>query len=132
MSIQMMWMNETRTAMLIEFPQRWQWPEFYEAKVEIDKMLDTVDHPCALIIALPPNVIMPDNVISNARSMFKQKHPLARVFMLVAPNTFARALLNMFARLVGETARSLWVVPTQEEAEARLVRMGYLEPEKVV
>lgn len=130
MPIEVSWFNGAHSVILMEFPQRWTWREFYDAKMEADTMMEAVDYPCALILTGPSDVIMPENVLSNARMMLNQKHPRAEVFMVVSPNPFVHALLNMLMRVSRDAARGVRIVGSVEAAQASLMEMGYLRGEK--
>jgi hypothetical protein len=132
MPIEVSWLNDDQSVILLVFPQRWTWREFHDAKMTADGMMDMVEHDCALILTGPPNVVMPENVLTNARAMIDQKHPRAQVLVIVAPNRFVHALVNMLLRLSSEASRSARIVASMEAAQVKLMQMGFLHEEKIL
>ena len=49
MSANVTWENDERTVLRLTVSGRWQWSELHAAKVQIEAMLDVLDHPVSIL-----------------------------------------------------------------------------------
>jgi hypothetical protein len=119
------WYRDSRTVILLEFPASYTWAEFWAAKAEADQMMDIVSHDCALIIFGPPNTRLPDNVLSQSRSLLTRRHPRSKLFLILTTNGMIRTVTRLLAQLF----RSGLVqgIISLEEADRVLRAQGYLQ-----
>jgi hypothetical protein len=129
MPIPVTWYKDTVNVIVFEFPVEWTWDEFWEAKAISDQMMDEVDRNYALILHAPANVRVPDNAISQGRSMINRRHPRADLFVIVSSNAFVRSLIKILGQFYLTRRKFLQSAPTLEAAEAILRAEQFLASE---
>jgi hypothetical protein len=127
MGIDVQWYKSSDRVILMDFQDDFSWDEFYDAKLQADALMDTVDHPCALVLWFPARVPPLSNALSNGRSMLSRRHPRSERFIIVSESSFVRSLGTVLGQIVGPRAKLVEVTATLDEAELRLMKAGYLE-----
>jgi hypothetical protein len=128
MGIDVEWYVGSDRVILMHFQENFSWDEFYEAKLQADALMDTVDHNCALVLWFPSKVPPLTNALSNGRSMLSRRHPRSERFIIVSESSFVRSLGTVLGQIVGPRAKLVEVAATPQEADIRLAKAGYLEP----
>lgn len=127
--ITVQWYKDSHRIIHFDFPIKWTWDEFWAAKQVSDEMMDGVNEPCAVILQAPPNVVLPDNALSNGRSMINKRHPRAGIFIIVTPNAFVRSVVKMLSQLYVARRGFLRSAGTMGEAENALIAAGFSIPQ---
>jgi hypothetical protein len=125
--VDVQWYQSSDRVILMDFQENFSWDEFYEAKLQADALMDTVDHPCALVLWFPAKVPPLSNALSNGRAMLSRRHARSERFIIVSESSFVRSMGTVLGQIVGPRAKLVEVVSTVQEAEGRLVKAGYLE-----
>lgn len=123
--IQVSWYKGTRSVILMNFPADFTWGEFWAAKSEADRLMDTAEREYALIMFGPQNLRLPDNALSQSRALLSRRHPRSKLFLMLMPN----GMLRVFTRMLAQLFRSGLVqgIASLEEADQVLRAKGYLQ-----
>jgi hypothetical protein len=116
MAIAVAWYDIGQTILLYRFSPEWTWEEFFEIKQQADAMLDTIDHPAALIFDLTRSEILPTDALSNARRIIRSRHPIGTPVFLVTQDKFLLHLYRVIRRVHGASVRDFYVMASREEA----------------
>jgi hypothetical protein len=120
------WYQDYRDLLLMGYEGRFLWDEAFRAQDQIAELVESVGHPCALLLDFPHDALNLTNSLTNARTMMARRHPRLHKIVLVSPAPLTRALGNTFARFMGPTGQAFEVCSTLPEAERRLQDAGFM------
>ncbi|MBW4437562.1 MAG: hypothetical protein KME04_10530 [Pleurocapsa minor GSE-CHR-MK-17-07R] len=127
--IEVSWFRGSDRVILFEFPDVWDWNDFWDAKSRSDAMTDSVTHNCAILLHMPARVSMPDNALSQGRSLLSKRHPRVTLFVMVTPNAFARNLMRILSQLYVSRRGMLQTAQSLDETAKVLQQMGFVPSE---
>lgn len=116
------WDNEDKTIQRFDFPQRWTWADFGNAKIYADSQLDEFEHEVGVIYVLHPTNILPTNVISITGANFSKRHPRAVILVVVATSQFVKLLWHTLVTLYPLAKEFGRRVDTVDEARELVIR----------
>ena len=116
MSIKVVWDNEEKTIVRYVFDARWTWDEFYVARAEAYRQIDSVQHRVGVIFDTPPNIGLPSNMITHSKSAVNKTHSNTIVVVVVAQNMYLRTMLTMVMKLSKKAGVMMRLASSLEEA----------------
>jgi hypothetical protein len=123
MSIQIDWVNDSKTCILLTYGKGWDWDDFFAASPKVAGMLDSIDHTADTLHDVR-NTAIPRNVISQfpkfTRGSVSLKHPNAGVLVFVGVHPYLKILTQMFQKLYADLGRRVFLVNTMEDARQLL------------
>jgi hypothetical protein len=123
MGIQVVWDNPEKTIIRQTFDAIWTWSDFYAAKYRVDSMMNGVGQPVGLIFEMPPDVLMPPNVLSHGKNYIDTRHPSLYMIVISGTNIILESLFTIFRKIYPSTAERIEMVATIEEARAFLIKI---------
>lgn len=129
MSITVTWYKDTRSVILMDFREVWGWQELVEAKQTCERLLDTVDKPCAILFHVPhlPPISRHLVGVEKGRILLSKRHSRAAFLLTATENTTLRAVSAALSRLPGMPA--VLMLPSLEDSDRALIEQGYLPPQ---
>ena len=118
MPITSQWANPEKTIVYFIYEQPWNIQEFQTAVLQVNGLLDTVNHPVDMIIHIRGG--MPN--LGNAapfRTVMRNFHPNIRYTALVGAPDFVRRTITAFMRVMGQD-HPFFFAATIDEAQKRL------------
>ena len=120
MSANVTWENDERTVLRLTVSGRWQWSELHAAKVQIEAMLDVLDHPVSILACGELDHWLPLGFNENMTELTHHIHPNVHQVIIVYDNALFQQLFLLFARLFGGFPYEFFFVRTLEEAQTYL------------
>lgn len=120
MTIRVEWDDPNQTALRYTYEGSWNWDEFQQARRQARLMLDTVDHKVDVIIDVVQTGILPNNILSRASSIPRDRHPNEGTVIIVGANPLIRFLYDVARRIYAEVIdyRGYRIVSNLEEARS--------------
>jgi hypothetical protein len=120
MAIRVEWDDPNQTALRYTYEGSWNWDEFQQAHRQARLMLDTVDHKVDVIIDVVQTGILPNNILSRANSIPRDRHPNEGTVIIVGANPLIRFLYDVARRIYAEVIdyRGYRIVSNLEEARS--------------
>lgn len=128
MTVEVRWYDESQRVALMRFPDHFGWADFQAAIVEVDRLLDAVTHPCALVLQFGQRVPPLGDSLVNGRAMLARRHRRAARFILVTDSVYVRALGTMLGQIVSPGFPLITVAATLDEAAQLLREAGFPAP----
>jgi hypothetical protein len=123
MSVEVKWDNADKTVIQMMFEGRWQWDDVRVAVLELNQMIESVDHQAVHLIANRGAAHWtPGNYVANAQAILELYHPRVGYRVAVVRNPLAREMFYVFSAMVGGVTFSYRFVNTLEEAREFLAR----------
>jgi hypothetical protein len=120
------WYQDYRDLLRMTYEGQFQWEEAFRAQDRIRALMETVEHPCALLLDFPHDALNLTSALTNARTMMARRHLRLHKIVLLSPAPLTRALGNTFARFMGPTGQIFEVCSTLADAETRLQQAGFM------
>jgi hypothetical protein len=115
-SIEAVWLDETKTAVIYTFTAGWTWNDFTQRNKLVSEMLDTVNYKVDIILDFTVRTVPPPNALSNFQRLVKGSHPNRGRLILVGGRLLFRAIAGQFIKLSGKLSQQILMVETLEEA----------------
>jgi hypothetical protein len=119
--IQVKWYDDTKTVILYQIENDWSVADFFALSVQIDRMIDMVDHIVDIIGVYHRARIPSGDFINDAGSVpFRKKHPRRGREFFVGMNYF----LNNMAATLQRTYPGVYdlvLAPTVAEAHQQII-----------
>ena len=123
MGVAVQWDNDEKTVIQIIFEGHWQWDDVRKAVGEVNRMIDSVEHPVVHLIANRGAATWtPGNYAKNVKEIIDLYHPRLGYRVGVVRNPIARQMFYIYAGLVGGVDFEYRFVNTLEEAREFLAR----------
>ena len=118
MKVQVQWDNEEQKIVRYKFEQGWAWPDLHHALDEAGKLINTVSHRVDVIMDISNANLVPQGALSQINRAYNNpKPPNIGITIIVAPNSFMSAMVNMAKKIWGnKTEWQLEFVNTIGEA----------------
>ena len=133
MKVQVDWDNEEQKIVRYTFEQGWSWPDLHQALDDAGKLINTVSHRVDVIMDISSANLVPKGALSQINRAYNNpKPPNIGITIIVAPNSFMSAMVNMAKKIWG--GKSDWqleFVNTIGEAY-QIIKESSEEKEKTV
>ncbi len=129
MKITVSWEDHEQRTLIYHFPPVWIWREFYNAKAEAERLLDTVDHNVAVFLDFSQGASLPAGAISEALKIIKLRHPRATPAIFIGINPRIRIVFNMLRSVLGNRMKDIHLVKNLDEAWALAHRLREADAE---
>ena len=116
MGIRVVWDNPQQTIVRYIYDERWTWDEFFRAKAEAAALIGTVDYKVGVIMDAPPNVQLPPNMLTHAKSALQNRHPNTAMIVIVTTRPFLRTMINTLVKLTKGQHASIYLCANVDEA----------------
>jgi hypothetical protein len=118
MAIRVEWDDPDQTALRYIYEGSWNWDEFQQAKKQARLLMDSVDHKVDVIIDVVQTGVLPNNILSRANSIPRERHPNEGIIIIVGANPLIRFLYDVARRIYAEVIdyRDYQMVASLEEA----------------
>ena len=114
--IEVNWGNPEKNIVIWEFFSPWTWNEFYDAKKQVDVMIDAVSGVVDSIFLTTVDQKIPPNAIGNFQNIIGNRHERHDLIVLVGSKSFLSALLNVVVKWIPGASSQFRYVHSQEEA----------------
>lgn len=91
---QIEWLDDEQTVIHVK-AESWTWEEAYEACLEVNKLMDTVDHGVHVIYDLMDAPAVPKGSMTNLRRLLALEHENDRLTIFVTQSQFLRMLIDV-------------------------------------
>lgn len=120
MAIRVEWDDSSQYAVRYVYEGSWNWDEFQQARKQARLLMDTVDHKVDIIIDVVQTGILPNNILSRANSIPRERHPNEGTIIIVGANPLIRFLYDVARRIYAEVIdyRGYRMVANLEEARS--------------
>lgn len=120
MAIRVEWDDPSQNALRYVYEGSWNWDEFQQARKQARLLMDTVDHRVDIIIDVVQTGILPNNILSRANSIPRERHPNEGTIIIVGANPLIRFLYDVARRIYAEVIdyRGYRMVANLEEARS--------------
>jgi hypothetical protein len=115
MPVRAWWHDDAHTIIHYEFADTWTVDEYFDTSVEVQQMMDSVEHIVHAIAVFKAKTI-PDDILTRLPEVNRSapfSHPRLGAGVVVATNPLARSI----TRIYGMVYKPLPLVRTIEEAE---------------
>lgn len=116
MTIKLEWLDEQKSALVYQFPERWAWDDFYAVKTEADQWLDTCEWDVALLFEMSETRAIPPGALAQSRYLIGKTHPRGKPIILIGRNRMIEALLKMASRFSPNIGSLIRTASTLDEA----------------
>lgn len=116
--VEVQWADEEKDIVLWKFPSRWTWHDFYEAKQEVDAMIDSVEGIVDSIFLTSGAQRMPSGALQNLKRIITERHQRHDLIVVVNTRMFLHALVTTVFKFVPSAKRQFHFVNSEEEAYA--------------
>ena len=133
MKVNVQWDNEEHKIVRYIFEQGWAWPDLHQALDEAGKLINTVSHQVDVIMDISSANLVPKGALSQINRAYNNpKPPNIGITVIVAPNSFMSAMVNMAKKIWGnKTEWQLEFVNTLDEAY-QIIKNSSSEKEKTL
>jgi hypothetical protein len=123
MGVEVQWDNDEMTIIQMTFEGRWQWGDVRMAVGQVNRLIETVDHPAVHLISNRGAAHWtPGHYASNVQEIIDLYHPRVGYRVGVVRNPVAREMFYIFSGMVGGMSFPYRFVNTLEEAREFLAR----------
>lgn len=123
MTIKVDWDNNEHTIVMFVFEGKWSLNEFYLTFEQVNKMMDSVDHPAHVILDMRKSGSLPNGFFGTIRSLAAKPHRNLGQMALVGGNGFVQGFINLSRKILPASTRQVrfMMTSTVEEARSRFV-----------
>lgn len=117
MEISVQWDNEEKTILRVYYPERWIWPDLYDAVDRTQAMLNSVSHPVKILVDMSKSMFLPTGSTSHVSNMLTAPHANATVMVVVGASGYLKSFLEVFSEMFNpaSNARKILLARTLEE-----------------
>ncbi|RMG79384.1 MAG: hypothetical protein D6712_19755 [Chloroflexi bacterium] len=116
MKITVSWEDQEQRTLIYRFPSMWTWQEFYNAKAEAERLLDTVDHNVTVFLDFSQGATLPAGAVSEAPKIMKKRHPRATPVIFIGVNPRISIVINMVRTVLSSRMKDIHMVKTLDDA----------------
>lgn len=119
MAISVGWANEAHETILVKYERLWTWPDFAAAKVEIDNLLNSVNHKVDIISDSHKSGGLPHgNALSTLANSFQSAPDNIGMVVVVGANPFFKSLLQILQTVsMNRAAKNIRFSKSLEDAQ---------------
>ncbi|MBL8155209.1 MAG: hypothetical protein JNM70_13580 [Anaerolineae bacterium] len=118
MAIRVEWDDLNHTKLKYIYEGSWNWDEFQKARKQAVSMMDSVDYKIDVIIDIAQSGVLPNNILSRASSILRERHPREKTTIVIGASPLIRFLYDVARRIYAEVIdnRGYYIVSNLEEA----------------
>ncbi len=122
MGIQVSWSSDAHNTMLVTYERSWSWADFADAKVQIDTLLNSVNHNVDILSDSSKSGGLPGgNALSVLARSFQSAPSNIGKVVVVGANPFFKSLLQILQTVsLNRAAKNIHFVKSSEEARSLL------------
>lgn len=122
MGIQVSWSSDSHHTMIVTYDRSWSWTDFAEAKVQIDALLNSVEHKVDILSDSSKSGGLPGgNALSVLARSFQSAPSNIGKVVVVGANPFFKSLLQILQTVsLNHAAKNIHFVKSPEEAHSLL------------
>ncbi len=98
--IEIKWSQQASNTVVWTFTAPWTFEEFYDTKLRVDAMIDSVEGIVDSIFLTTPEQKLPPRAVTHLRNIVAQQHKRHRYIVVVGAKTFLSTLINVITKLV--------------------------------
>jgi len=117
MAVNVRWLDDTKTIIVLEYIGAWTWSELFQARATAAEMRGSWDGKLPSIQDLTNGQLLPKDIFSNAHRVTATM-PENSLIVLVGTNALARAVLETLRRLDRGGQQHYRIAATVDEAAA--------------
>ncbi len=117
MPINVRWLDDTKTIIVLEYVGAWTWDELFKARTTAAERRGSWDAPLPSIQDLTRGQFLPKDIFSNAHRVTATM-PENSFIVLVGANALARAVLETLRRLGRGRQQKYHIAATVDDAAA--------------
>lgn len=114
--IEVSWLDKDNNIIQWEFPVTWTWNDFYTAKKEVDRMIESVEGIVDSVFLTSKRNKFPPGALTHMRNIMVQRHERHDAIILVGSNGVLKALLKIVVPFVPSVSHQLKYASTKFEA----------------
>ncbi len=118
------WDNPAKTILRYDFTDRWSWKDIYAAKNIGDAMIESVPHGVGVMFVLPSNATLPENAISNVRSLIKSAHRRVYASVFVSNSVYVKTIYNVLKQVYKPLTKNFLHADNVEKAHTLLAALS--------
>lgn len=104
MGIQVSWVDDTHTCILLDFKGNWTWEDLRGTNEKTSAMLKSVPHVVDVINDLTNSGGLPNGALTEGRSMLSSFESGKGLALVVQAGGFVKSIYNVFQKLYGRRA----------------------------
>jgi len=113
MNILVVWGNESKTILVMDFVNPWTTQDLIAAMKQAAMMMNSVDHEASTVVDLSHEHPSPSDILAHFSEIAHHRHPRTDTTVIVSPAfALSKMLTNVFSRIYG----GIRIVDTLEEA----------------
>ncbi|HLU09941.1 MAG TPA: hypothetical protein VK003_09765 [Oceanobacillus sp.] len=118
------WDNDEKTIIIYHVEDDWSAADFFALSVQIDRMIDTVEHVVDIIgVYHRANIPSGDFIFDAGGVPFRKKHPRRGREYFVGMNYFLNNMASTLHRTYPDTYNDLALAPTTDEARKQIAEL---------
>jgi hypothetical protein len=119
MAITVGWESETHKTILVTYQRTWTWEDFAAAKVQIDSLLNSVEHKVNIISDSRQSAGLPGgNAVGVLSRSFQSAPDNVGMVAVLGANPFFKALLQILQTVsLNRAAKNIRFVKSEEDAQ---------------
>lgn len=122
MSIQVMWDDDARTIIRLEYAEQWTWDEVTAALAEEIALLHSVEHDVCIIHDLRQSSGLPDGALTRARQLTTGLPANRDISVVVHGGALIETVVSIFGKINRAQSSRYRTAPTLEQARALIAQ----------
>ena len=122
MTITVEWGKGSTPVVVWTFLEGWQWEDLFEAQMQSNPMIGTVDHPVDIIADFSASPRLPQQAFSNYKEAFDRRPANRGRIIFVGQINYLKAMASTFQRIYRTEDPRFEFAASLEQAYAMLVR----------
>lgn len=116
MSINVSWVDDSKTAILREFGVSWTWDEFYESQNQVNEMLRSVEYKVHQVLDFSMSNSLPSNTLTHIRNSGRNMPENRGKSIVITHSAFYKQMYKILDLLFPTITERVVIVATREEA----------------
>jgi hypothetical protein len=104
MSIEVSWIDDNHTGILVDFRGNWTWNELRAANEKSTELIKSVTYPVDTVNDLTRSGGLPSGALTEGRAMMNGFESGEGLMLVVQAGGFVKSLYNVFQKLYGRRA----------------------------
>ena len=130
MAMTVVWDDDARTIVRYDVEGSWTWDDYQDSLVELNSLLDTVDHKVDVIINIRSGKWIPEDVFNRFNHDMRQRHPnIGRLQVFVGAGMLIQILVASFMRIYGRAVDIEFLFADTLEEARQLIHERRQQPE---
>lgn len=119
MAVKIVWDNDDKTVIRMEYTGRWKWEELYAATTQSHEMMDTVQHKVDFVHEWVRGAHVPANALVHSKNLIEKRHPNVGIVVLVWSNPLLKATWTAFSKVYSTLVKQYTFIFASSIEEAR-------------